>query len=44
VVLQATLGKETAQGQDLNLATSLWELSERMVVKRVGEENMEKWN
>lgn len=32
----ATLGKESAQGQDVNLATALWELSERMIKRIVG--------
>ncbi|OCF34033.1 hypothetical protein I317_03890 [Kwoniella heveanensis CBS 569] len=38
-----TLGKETAQGEDLNLATALWELSERMVKRIVGEDALESW-
>ncbi|KAK6904171.1 hypothetical protein I204_02198 [Kwoniella mangroviensis CBS 8886] len=40
----ATLGKETAQGSDLNLATSLWELSERMVKRILGEDALESWS
>ncbi|KAK8846617.1 hypothetical protein IAR55_005703 [Kwoniella newhampshirensis] len=40
----ATPGKETAQGQDLNLATSLWELSERMVKRIVGDDALESWS
>lgn len=40
----ATPGKETAQGCDENLATALWELSERMVSSRLGADALEKWS
>jgi len=40
----ATPGKESAQGADKNLATALWELSERMVVSRLGKDALEKWD
>ncbi|KAK4689528.1 hypothetical protein P7C73_g561, partial [Tremellales sp. Uapishka_1] len=39
----AKLGGETAQAQDKNLATSLWELSERMVHRIVGEDALNEW-
>ncbi|KAL7421312.1 hypothetical protein Q5752_004197 [Cryptotrichosporon argae] len=39
----ASPGKETAQASDKNLATALWELSERMVKRIVGEDALEKW-
>lgn len=37
-------GKETVQGTDVNLGTALWELSERMITKRLGVDALEKWN
>jgi hypothetical protein len=40
----ATPGKETAQACDANLATALWELSERMVSSRLGTGALEKWS
>lgn len=40
----ATPGKETAQACDENLGTALWELSERMITKRLGQDALEKWN
>nr|XP_018265914.1 uncharacterized protein I303_02291 [Kwoniella dejecticola CBS 10117]OBR88072.1 hypothetical protein I303_02291 [Kwoniella dejecticola CBS 10117] len=40
----ATPGKETAQAQDLNLATALWELSERMTKRIVGDDALESWS
>ncbi|WVR04346.1 hypothetical protein IAU60_001347 [Kwoniella sp. DSM 27419] len=40
----ATPGKETAQGMDLNLATALWELSERMVKRVLGDDALESWS
>lgn len=42
--MKATLGKESAQAEDLNLATSLWELSARMVKRIVGEDALESWS
>jgi len=37
------LGQETAQGQDANLATALWELSRRMITSRLGDDAVAKW-
>jgi len=36
-------GKETAQACDENLATALWELSERMITKRLGGDAIGEW-
>jgi hypothetical protein len=41
---QGKLGGESAQGQDLNLAAALWELSERMVKRIVGEDALNDWH
>ena len=41
---QGKLGGETAQGQDENLKTALWELSERMVKRIVGQDALEIWS
>ena len=41
---QGQPGKETQQGQDVNLATALWELSERMVKRIVGQDALESWS
>jgi len=38
------LGGESSQGMDLNLAASLWELSERMVKRIVGEDALNEWS
>jgi len=40
----ATLGGESAQACDTNLATALWELSERMVKRIVGEDALVSWS
>jgi len=39
-----TLGKESAQGEDLNLGAALWELSERMVTRIVGKDALVPWD
>jgi hypothetical protein len=41
---QGQLGKESAQGKDANLATALWELSERMVKRIVGQDALASWS
>lgn len=41
---QGTLGKESAQGKDSNLATALFELSERMVKRIVGDDALQSWS
>jgi hypothetical protein len=42
-IVQGQLGGETAQALDTNLATALWELSERMVKRIVGDDALNKW-
>ncbi|KAK4686461.1 hypothetical protein P7C73_g3667, partial [Tremellales sp. Uapishka_1] len=39
----AKLGGESAQAQDANLATALWELSERLIQKVVGQDALSEW-
>jgi hypothetical protein len=42
--VQGKLGGESAQGEDLNLATALWELSERMIRRLGGEDALQAWS
>ena len=44
LTIKGQLGGETAQALDTNLATALWELSERMVKRIVGDDALNKWS
>jgi len=42
--IKGTLGKETDQANDPELAKALWELSEKFVRDRVGEDALLAWD
>lgn len=39
-----TLGGETEQGQDMGLAKNLWELSEKLVKEKAGDDALVSWS
>jgi len=41
---QGTPGKESAQASDPNLGTALWNLSERIVKDRLGDDAFNDWS
>lgn len=42
--MKASPGKETAQASDKYLGAALWELSERVIKEKVGDDALTPWN